>query len=98
MRVESICVAIFSSCQDVKSFALQLHDHEYSWVVKTPLGHHSGCGPMGLGQYNSIGEYCGPRTASSVFVILFLSCGFWTLSSSVLSISNYFDSKYPQPS
>ena len=51
----------------------------YSWVVKirntseaqysvqnTLLGHH---GPMGLGQYNSIGEYCGPHTASSVFLI-----------------------------
>ena len=25
---------------------------------------------MGLGQYNSIGEYCGPHTASSVFLIL----------------------------
>ena len=25
---------------------------------------------MGLGQYNSLGEYCGPHTASSVFLIL----------------------------
>ena len=25
---------------------------------------------MGLGQYNSIGKYCGPHTASSVFLIL----------------------------
>ena len=25
---------------------------------------------MGLGQYDSIGEYCGPHTASSVFPIL----------------------------
>ena len=24
----------------------------------------------GLGQYNSLGEYCGPHTASSVFLIL----------------------------
>ena len=23
---------------------------------------------MGLGQYNSLGEYCGPHTASSVFL------------------------------
>ena len=26
----------------------------------------------GLGQYNSLGEYCGPHTASSVFLILVL--------------------------
>ena len=25
---------------------------------------------MGLGQYNSLGEYCDPHTASSVFLIL----------------------------
>ena len=25
---------------------------------------------MGLGQYTSLGEYCGPHTASSVFLIL----------------------------
>ena len=25
---------------------------------------------MGLGQYDSLGEYCGPRTASTVFLIL----------------------------
>ena len=24
---------------------------------------------MGLGQYNTLGEYCGPHTASSVFLI-----------------------------
>ena len=30
----SIPVAILSSCQNVKTFALQLHKHKYSWVVK----------------------------------------------------------------
>ena len=25
---------------------------------------------MGLGQYNSLGEYCGPHAASSVFLLL----------------------------
>ena len=35
-----------------------------------PLSHHTDCGPMGLGQYNSLGEYCGPHTALSVFLIL----------------------------
>ena len=29
---------------------------------------------MGLGQYNSLGEYCGPHTASSVFLILLRVC------------------------
>ena len=28
---------------------------------------------MGLGQYDSLGEYCGPHTASSVFLILILT-------------------------
>ena len=57
--------------------------HEYSWVVKirntsgqysghnTPLGHHTDCGPRGLGQYDGpVGKDCGPHTASSVFLIL----------------------------
>ena len=35
-----------------------------------PLGHHTDYGSMGLGQYNSLGKYCGPHTASSVFLIL----------------------------
>ena len=29
---------------------------------------------MGLGQYNSLGEYSGPHTASSVFLILISPC------------------------
>ena len=49
--VGSIPVAILLSCQDMKNIALQLHRHEYSWVVKKetlqrqysglniPLGH-----------------------------------------------------------
>ena len=28
---------------------------------------------MGLGQYNRIGKYCGPHTASTVFLILCIS-------------------------
>ena len=32
--------------------------------------HHADHGPMGLGQYNSLGEYCDPHTASSVFLVL----------------------------
>ena len=54
-----------------------------SWVVKLgntsdvvlrrqyTLCHHTDRSPMGLGQYNSYGEYCGPHTAYSVFLILF---------------------------
>ena len=30
---------------------------------------------MGLGQYNSLGEYCVPHTASSVFLILIFNEG-----------------------
>ena len=48
----------------------------YSWVVKIrgrtqALGRYTDCGPMG--QYNSQEEYCGPCTASSVFLIFFFS-------------------------
>ena len=30
--------------------------------------------PMGLGQYNSLGEYWGPHTASSMLLILLVFC------------------------
>ena len=36
------------------------------------LCHHTCHGPMGLGQYNSLVEYCGPHAASYVFFILAL--------------------------
>ena len=39
----------------------------------TPLSHHTDNGPMGLDHYNGLGEYCGPHTASSVFLILSLN-------------------------
>ena len=37
---------------------------------------------MGLGQYNCLGEYCGPHTVSSVFLILvfFISIASVTIS------------------
>ena len=50
--------------------------YEYSWVVKirntseAVFRSQYTRGAMGLGQYNSLGEYCGPHTASSVFLIL----------------------------
>ena len=34
LGVGSIPVAIIPSCHDMKTIALQLHKHEYSWVVK----------------------------------------------------------------
>ena len=34
LGVGSIPVAILPSCQDMKTIALQLYKHEYSWVVK----------------------------------------------------------------
>ena len=52
----------------------------YSWVVKirltseavlrpnTPLGHHTGYVHAGCGI--ALGEYCGPRTGSSVFLVI----------------------------
>ena len=45
----------------MKAIAQYLQKHEYSWVVKIRL--------IG-GQYNSLGEYCGPHTASFVFLTL----------------------------
>ena len=52
----------------------------YSWVVKIRNTseavfrpqYDTDCGPMGLGQYDSLMEYCGPHTASFVFLILIL--------------------------
>ena len=38
--------------------------------LNTPLGHHADRGPIGPGQYNSLGDYCGHHTASTVFLIL----------------------------
>ena len=35
--------------------------------------HYTDCGPVGLGQYNSLGKYCDPHTASSMFLILIQS-------------------------
>ena len=37
----------------------------------TPLGYYTDCSPTGFGQYVSLGEYCDPNTASSVFLVLF---------------------------
>ena len=42
---------------------------------KTPLGYNTDRGRMALDQYNSLGEHCGPHTASSVFLILIIVSG-----------------------
>ena len=36
----------------------------------TPLDHHTDRSPMGFGQYDSLGEYYDPHTASSVSYII----------------------------
>ena len=36
----------------------------------THLGHYTDHSPMSLGQYDNLGQCCGPHTASSVFLIL----------------------------
>ena len=38
-------------------------------VTIHPLAINTDCSPTGLGRCNSLGEYCGPYTASSVFLI-----------------------------
>ena len=77
--VGNIAVVIFPSFQDTKTFALQLHKHEYnySWIVKirktskevlrsqySPWPSYP-LWPTGIGQYDGLGEYCGPHTAPS---------------------------------
>ena len=70
--VRCIPVAILPSCQDMKTIAVQLHKHKYSWIVALlPFGFHTDRSPMDLGQFKGLGEYCGPNTASSVFLILY---------------------------
>ena len=62
---------------------------------------------MGLGQYNSLGKYCDPHTASSVFFILFfaLKCFPFSpletivhLSSVCFSINKDVSSSFKTPS
>ena len=38
----------------------------------TPLGDYTDRDPMGLSQYNNLGEYCNPRTTSPGFLIIVL--------------------------
>ena len=35
-----------------------------------PLAHRIDCGTLNLGQYDILGEYYGPHTASSVFLFI----------------------------
>ena len=43
--------------------------HPLTTILTVALGQYNSL-IMGHGQYNSLGEYCGPDTASSVFLIL----------------------------
>ena len=63
----------------MRTIALKLLYHEYSWVVKTrnapeavlrPHYHHTDRAPMSLGQCDGQGEYCDPHTASDVFLTI----------------------------
>ena len=49
------------------------NNEDYSGHI-TPLGHHTDRGPVGVGQNDSLGEYCDPHTATSVFLILLFYC------------------------
>ena len=68
LGVESIPVATLPSCQDMKIVALQLHKHEYSWVVK--LRNSTQVTTYTSLIIDGLGKYCGPHTASSVFIKL----------------------------
>ena len=56
------CIILNNYSRVVKKETLQRQDPGHN----TSLGYHTDRGPMGLGQYNSLGEYCGPHTASAV--------------------------------
>ena len=47
--------------------------HRRQYPGHTPLCHYTDRGPMDLGQYDNLEEYCGPHNASSVFLILILT-------------------------
>ena len=40
------------------------------------LGHNTDCSHIGLGQHNSLGEYCGPHAASEVVSFMLRSVSF----------------------
>ena len=41
---------------------------------------------MDLGPYNSLGEYCGPHTASSVFLILLITnCSYLNFNNNIIA-------------
>ena len=65
-RYENACIDI-QRHEYIVRYSKETPQRQYSGH-NTPLGHHINCSPVGLGQYNSRGEYCGPHTAApSVF-------------------------------
>ena len=81
MGFGSIPVAILPSCPDMKTIALKTiyvgsknkkHLRGSIQATYSPRQLNDSC-PTGFGQYNSLGEYCIPHTASSVFLMLILS-------------------------
>ena len=63
LGVGNIPVARLPSCQDMKTVALQIQG----------INMNIDRGPMGLGQYDDRGEYCGPHTVSSLLLIYYYS-------------------------
>ena len=84
LGVGSIPVEILPSCQDVKNIELRLYIYKHVKLGSENKKHFRSSTQatihplaiiltvMGLGQYHyhSLGEYYGPHTASSVFLIL----------------------------
>ena len=56
-------------------------------VTTHHLANYTDWGPLGLGQYDGLGEYCDPSTASSMFLI----CNKYLVS---IRISMYTDMSY----
>ena len=63
------CLGVFR--EQIENTHSKTPQRQYSGH-NTHLGHKNDCGPIGLGQHNSLGESCGPHTASSVFLIFLL--------------------------
>ena len=65
------------------------HLGDSTQVTITSIGYHTDRGAMGLGQYGSLGEYCGPHTASSVFLMILLILHILHLALTILIVFSY---------
>ena len=85
-EVRSINYCRLPSCQSFTIMHFKCLNCAFTWVVKMRntseavfrpqyapwTSYHTDYDPTGLGQYNGLEAYCGPYTASSVFLMLFL--------------------------